>query len=98
MHRQIWKFELDSDGEIQMPAGANILTVQTQNDKPMIWAIVDPQAPMETKKFTVLGTGWFVPPSTGVYIGTFQLQGGALVFHVFHDMAGQGEVDQVKGD
>ena len=70
---------------VELPEGAEILTVQAQYDEPHIWALVNPDAPMVTRKFRLLGTGH--PTEDDVsqdnYIGTFQLNGGGLVFHLF---------------
>lgn len=85
---EVWKYpvpRLDSM-EVQMPAGAQILTVQVQGVTPVMWALVDPSAAKETRRFYVLGTGH---PSEdrdlGRYVGSFQLHGGALVFHLFEE-------------
>lgn len=71
---------------ILMPKGAEILTVQTQNGIPCIWALVDIEAEKEPRVFDIFGTGHPVTFDMGVerkYINTFQLKGGALVFHLF---------------
>lgn len=84
--KTIWKFELTLHGAIEMPDGANILTVQEQRGVPCIWAEVDTNAPMVKRHFDIYGTGHEMKVDMGVerkYIGTFQIQGGALVFHVF---------------
>ena len=87
--KRIWKYPLDVTDEqgITMPDGAVILTVQTQNEKPCLWAIVDPLAPHRIRRFAMIGTGnpadvLDVIPGPH-YVGTFQLMGGGLVFHVF---------------
>lgn len=71
---------------VNMPAGAEILCVQTQREKPCMWARVDPSAPMELRSFAIYGTGHPISPDAAKdhrYVGTFQLAGGDLVFHVF---------------
>jgi hypothetical protein len=90
----IWKYDLNPGAngifEIEMPSGAKILTVQAQYDKPKIWAIVNtsPQWIKVKRRFLVLATGELVDEENLAdtlhkYIGTFQLEGGMLVFHVF---------------
>lgn len=73
--------------KIQMPVGAQILDVQTQHGEPVMWALVDPEAPKEERSFQVYGTGWDIEKAKEgeqrKYIGTYQMQGGALVFHLF---------------
>ncbi|MEE9451060.1 MAG: hypothetical protein V3V72_13505 [Ignavibacteriaceae bacterium] len=88
MEETIWKFELETteDQKIEMPVNAKILTVQSQDEIPCLWALVDPSAKKEIRLFEVFGTGHPVGYDMGVnrnYIGTYQLQNGALVFHVF---------------
>lgn len=69
---------------VEMPKGAKVLTVQTQDNKPFIWALVDANArEFEERKFVPYGTGHLLPDEPGTYIGTFQLNGGSLVFHLF---------------
>lgn len=82
----IWKFGLPIDDRvvIPMPAGASVLCVQTQNDAPCLWAVVDPGEKLENRVFLVRGTGHDLGEAEWRhYIGTFQIIGGALVFHVF---------------
>lgn len=81
----IHKFELilEDLSEVRMPQGASVLSIQTQNDRPWIWAKVDTSKPMQTRRFCVRGTGHPLKGDEGTFIATFQLHGGALVFHVF---------------
>jgi hypothetical protein len=81
--KTIWKWTLAPKITVDMPKDAQILAIQAQNDEPQMWALVDPQAEMCKRTFNVYGTGTNVPDNPGVYRGTFQLSGGALVFHVF---------------
>lgn len=87
MPKTIWKYavSLDDDVRIDMPLGAQPLTVQTQDGGPTLWALVDPSMPVASYGFRVFGTGQIMPNDVDVdqYIGTFQLHGGALVFHLF---------------
>lgn len=72
---------------VRMPRGAQVLTVQVQYGTPCLWALVDPEAPHEIRTFATYGTGrpMQVPGNHNgaKYIGTYQVEGGALVFHVF---------------
>lgn len=84
--KTIWKYELETMDVrvVEMPVGAEILTVQEQRGKLCLWALVDPEADKERRVFCIHGTGH--PVSTVAlkkYIGTYQLMEGALVFHVF---------------
>jgi hypothetical protein len=81
--RTIWKWTLTTECTLDMPQGAKILTVQEQHGEPQLWALVDSNAPQERRTFRVYGTGHCCATDPGDYIGTFQLHGGGLVFHVF---------------
>jgi len=87
MNETIWKFELKADAytDISMPKGAHVLCVQEQGGVPCIWAIVNPSAEKENRRFRVYGTGYplEIQWNESDYVGTFQIAGGALVFHVF---------------
>lgn len=71
-----------------------MLCVQVQGYAPYLWVIVDEQAPRDQpRRFRLAGTGHKLdvvdpsynpsPDNCGRYVGTFQLDGGALVFHLF---------------
>lgn len=85
MKREVWKFMLPTSGLTRMPKGAQVLAIQTQNGDPQMWALVDIEAPLVERKFAVYGTGRRIGSNAGQYVGTFQIEGGALVFHVFED-------------
>lgn len=82
---QIWKFPLPVEDvvDIKMPAGAELLCVQLQNGSPCLWAKVDVKSTPTARRFYVVGTGHPMPVKAKNYVGTFQLSGGQLVFHVF---------------
>lgn len=95
MTQTIHKYLLSVNDEqtIFMPYGAKILTVQMQHGYPFLWALVEP-VPTHALlpcKILVRGTGHDCP-SVGRYIGTFQMNGGSLVFHVFEDQQNFPEV------
>lgn len=68
-----------------MPQSAEILTAQMQGDQLCLWALVDPDAKMEKRIILVFGTGHTID-TVGRYIATFQMGGGALIFHVFEPL------------
>lgn len=86
MSKAIWKYPLavESRQVISMPVGAQILSVQVQGGTPCLWALVEIGAPPRDRGIQVFGTG-HPADDAGVFIGTFQLSGGMLVFHVFED-------------
>lgn len=72
--------------DIAMGAGAEILTVQPQDNTLCLWARVDELATPETRQFVVYGTGWPMDDSLNlVYRGTAQVS--RLVWHVFEVVA-----------
>ena len=83
----IWKYTLKTtDAQtISMPANARILSLQTQFGIPCLWVMVDPAAAPEPRQFFTYGTGHKIiePISNLQFVGSYQLDGGALVFHVF---------------
>ena len=68
---------------IKLPSRAEILCVQVQHESPQLWASVDTDNPMITKEIGIFGTGEEVNTHGFIYIDTFQLMAGRLVFHVF---------------
>ena len=88
MSETIWKFNLETTDyqTVKMPKGAEILDIQTQGGQPCLWALVDPSKENEDRNFEVFGTGHKVSGDMGIsrkYIATYQLESGALIFHVF---------------
>lgn len=92
----VYKYELNVDDvqTLELPLHSEILCVQVQHDRPRLWAIVNPELPTEGRVIETVGTGHPLkeldvsPHVTGVslkreYIGTYQLQAGGLIFHVF---------------
>lgn len=86
MKKQIWKYPFEVSGRfsILIPKDAQILSVQTQNETPCIWALVNIEAKDEERDFTIIGTGHPVEVLPEMkFIGTFQLEGGTFVGHLF---------------
>ena len=89
MNRIIYKYPLEVTDvrNISLPIGAEILTIQAQNETPCLWALIDPnEKAIEIRTIEIFGTGHPVGYDMGVsrkYISTFLLRGGQLVFHAF---------------
>ena len=85
MKNSIWKFNFPIKDRItiQMPKGAEILTVQNQNEEGTLWAICNTEADKEPRYFLIYGTGHPIDTDGKKYIGTFQVSGGRLVWHLF---------------
>lgn len=86
---RIYKYSLPVQDEVmlELPVNADILTVQMQAGKPCIWAMVDPSSKSEWRYFRIFGTGHEMKDSDCLlYIGTFQMLDGSLVFDAFEDV------------
>lgn len=98
----IWEYPLDMDStrlmyawrplyDIQMPAGAQFLSVRTQirtqRKIPYMWFLVDTDVTgIETRQFIIAGTGKKIDSSLSnqiKFLGTFFLDEGQFVGHVF---------------
>ena len=86
----IWKYPIMLGTTIvEMPFGSKILSVQVQNDIPNIWILAESweaerKYRYEPRRFEVLPTGLSFNNKTGMlYVGTFQLDNGNFVGHLF---------------
>lgn len=84
MNSTVWKFPLMLAVEqtINVPAGADWLTVQMQDDRPVVWAHVNPAAAQLPRRILMVGTGHALL-GKGVYLGTAQMVYGGYVWHFF---------------
>ncbi|MDP3766877.1 MAG: hypothetical protein Q8S13_02575 [Dehalococcoidia bacterium] len=86
MSRTVYKYEIPMTGdyvEIKLPRGAEILHVAAQHETPYLWALVDPKAPLVSRRLRFAGTGHTIAPDVGRHLGSFFVHDGALVFHIF---------------
>lgn len=88
--QQIWKFQIQikDTQKVTMPYGAKILCVQMENGVPCLWALVNTNEAEVDQRWDrtidIFGTGHSIMDLfTRTYIGTVQMEGGALVWHVF---------------
>jgi hypothetical protein len=86
--RTIWKFPVavTDDPVIRMPAGAQLLRFDLQDDVPTLWALVDDSSPVEDRTFRLAGTGHPLDElrRNARYIGTVLMSAG-LVLHLFEN-------------
>ena len=88
----IWKYELELKEKqaVSMPIGAEIIHIAAQFEKPCIWAIVDPYAEKEDRVIGILTTGGpHFNADVSHHCGSFFLNGGLFVGHVFESALGQ---------
>ncbi len=80
----VWKFDIPDSCEfiINMPKGAEIMSLQVQRGVPRIWALVNPQNLVEHRTFVLIYTGSDAgyPQERLRPIGT--IQRGGLVYHL----------------
>ena len=84
----IHKFQIGphitATGVVELPQEFRVLSVQVQRGVPCMWVLLDDAAPRLPTGIAIRSTGH---DCTGLLnwapAGTFQLDDGALVFHVF---------------
>jgi hypothetical protein len=84
MMNQVWKYTLPIDTEefeLNMPAGAQILSVRIQRDFPVLWALVDINLEKAPRKFKVFPTGRPFSILGLEYVSTYETR--YLVYHLF---------------
>ncbi len=96
--KTIWKYNLEMKEsplriawkgiyEIQIPTGAEFLSVREQHGKPAIWFKVDTENPLVVRFFIIVGTGKQVQnvheDMKLTFLGSFFLHNGSFVGHVF---------------
>ena len=92
MRTTIYKYTLDYLAtpavSIDMPEGAEILSVQLQRGELQLWALVEDGPGVEhvPRTVAICTTGNDCCMAEGLnFIGTVQLYGGEIVVHVFAD-------------
>lgn len=86
MTKAVFKYELPLHDEftLRLIKGAEPISVMVQHNKVQMWALVDPdELRYESKYFRLAGTGHNITQTIKCHVGSFQLEGGSLVFHVF---------------
>jgi hypothetical protein len=94
----VWKYKIPDEDEftINMPEGAQVLTVQVQPSvrSVVIWALVNPEHRTCQRSFRLAGTGEPIDwrPEALRFIGSVQLHRGLRVLHVFEILTGLGVI------
>jgi hypothetical protein len=78
-----YKMEVREKQILRLPKNAHILDVQTQYGVPVLWAVVEPEAPLVDYKILCVGTGDSIVASDYWYLGTVQM--GTYVWHFFKE-------------
>ena len=85
--KTVWKFPILPGETVEMPLGAEVISIGEQGAGCVLWALVDSDEPIRTKRsFVVAGTGHTIDKPLGRFIGTVQFRNG-LVFHFWEAVA-----------
>jgi hypothetical protein len=83
--KSVWKFQVHMGGSfwLKMPKGAEILHIGCGGADPglHVWALCDPEAPMETTEYMLRGTGHGVGDDCGEHVAT--AVDGSFMWHIF---------------
>ncbi|MGV7002537.1 DUF7352 domain-containing protein [Priestia megaterium] len=85
----VWKFPLvaDHSQQLDLPLGSKVLSVESQGDDIVIYALVNTeQTEKEVKEIRAYGTGHDIPNDIIEYtfLGTTKLYNDSMVFHIFY--------------
>ncbi len=81
--KAVWKHVIhNGQTSLNLPDGAIILSVGSQEGRLVAWALVDPEQPVLPHPIRVLMTGESFSEDPGRFVGTVQL-GDWLIAHVF---------------
>lgn len=86
--KKVFKYDvaIDDYQTIEMPKCAELLKVGCQHGEMNLWALVDPNAETEKRKFRLAGTGHEITDEEASklrYVGTCIMANGFAVFHLF---------------
>jgi hypothetical protein len=83
--RRVYKYPVPVNKvfTLKLPEKAEILTVQMQQDNPKLWVLVEVGQPAITRTFRLAETGYDIEEENLVYINTFQVDSGQLIYHLF---------------
>lgn len=82
MAKKIFKYTLNPTRDLVLPYGARLLHVAEQHGEAVLWAEIETTNLIVYRKLAHIPTGG-TPPKDGLYIGTFLMENGSLVFHVY---------------
>jgi hypothetical protein len=86
--KKIFKYLIDGE-DITLPAGSKILSVTTQRDNIVMYAIIDPDIKDKmVYSFLVIGTGHEITKDINDYtfFGTVSLLSGEFMCHIFYKL------------
>ena len=84
--KTIWKFilEVTDVQELELPKNYEIISLQVQHGVPCIWVLLNPEE-FKKEKVNIItyGTGNIIINDNVNFVGSYQLQEGAFLGHVF---------------
>lgn len=84
--KTIYKYSIpvtQGDFQLDLPAGAKILTARLQKGKPQMWVLVNTDMPVASRQFYLIGTGDPIKETGLTYVSTLLLDADATVVHLF---------------
>lgn len=89
MNNMIWKYTLNAEtiNFIEMPLGAEVLSVETQGAEIVLYALVNSMEKAQQQiEVRTYGTGHEIDVNISNYkfLGTSKLYNGSLMFHLFY--------------
>ncbi len=86
MKKAIWKYEvlIKESFSLDLPEGAEVLSVQVQYKKPYMWIELIPGEKHTTRAFKIVGTGHQKITDNMKHIGTFQMF--PYVWHLYEEL------------
>ncbi|NJO87734.1 MAG: ADP-ribosylglycohydrolase family protein [Chloroflexia bacterium] len=81
----VWKFTISTKKhqQIEMPLNSHIIKGDVQNDKPVIWVLVNTENPNEKRNFELVATGSEIKGKDFRYVCSFNFSEGRYVQHLF---------------
>ena len=84
--RTVHKFDISPGGggwfELDLPASAKPVLVAEQMGASRIWFDLETEAEKIKRRFRIVGTGQEIPRGV-VHVGSFQMNRGMYVYHVY---------------
>lgn len=84
-NKVIWKYTFYQIGitTVEVPRGAEILSVASQRDVITMWYKCDPKAPKQERFFKMVPTGYECELDGWICRGIAMTHGGQFVYHIF---------------
>lgn len=84
MSRKILEYGIDRKTKfLNLKEGYKVLCLQTQYEQPFVWIEIDEKRHDKSVAVYIVPTGANLPFGAKQYVGTYQIDNGRLVFHVY---------------